>query len=382
MEDMNLHNQSFFPSKMELSAKKNGVSGLMRVKDDEEFIEQSIDSCIEALDELVIVYNGCTDRSPEIIKKKALQYKGKIKYYEYKPIVYANNLSKEEYEFIKAQPSDSPHLLANYYNFGLSKVSYKYVMKIDADQVYFTERLIEVCNAYRATKKVFIGFIEFCCFVYFYVALQLFKRTSIDVLFKKRAVFQRYKKCLLKLITNYKIPVFLSGYNLLYNNGVWYSSLGKFIPDSVNVLPPYNGVSDHMIFRITEKTYFIPFEQSQYTQLNSYKYSVIELFKGVRFSFPYGFMWFHLNACRKRIYEHQVVNLKKNREAFIPIGKFLDTPFNQLNCTDDMRILPRQSRCLYRYLHDSNIREDGEYIVNFISQYYINQRNFVLLKEI
>ena len=381
MGEMRLCDRLPYFSKMCFANKKHGVSGLMRVKDDEEFIEQSIDSCIDALDELVIVYNGCTDKSPEIIRKKALQYGGKIKYYEYKPIVYANNLSQEEYEFIKNQPLDSPHLLANYYNFGLSKTEYKYVVKIDADQIYFTEKLVEVCDAYRATKKVLIGFIEICCFVYFYISLQVFKRTSLDILFKKKIIYQKYKRCLLKFIINHKIPIFLSGYNLLYCDGGWHSSLGKFIHSNVNVLPPYNGVSDHMIFRVTEKTYFTPFEQSQYAELNSYKYSVIELFKGVRLAFPYGFMWFHLNACRKRIYEQQLVNYRKNGEAFISINKFLNIPFANLNCTDDIKILSRQSRCLYQYLHDASSHEEHDYIIGFISQYYIDQRNFVLLKK-
>lgn len=44
----------------------NGVSGIMRVKNYAAFIEASIDSCINALDELIIVYNDCSDNSPEL----------------------------------------------------------------------------------------------------------------------------------------------------------------------------------------------------------------------------------------------------------------------------------------------------------------------------
>ena len=98
----------------------NGVSGIMRVKNDAEFIEASIDSCIEALDELIIVYNDCSDSSPELIYKKQKQYPEKIKVYEYSHKIYSINLTKEEYEYAKSLPSDSPHLLCNYYNFALS----------------------------------------------------------------------------------------------------------------------------------------------------------------------------------------------------------------------------------------------------------------------
>ena len=70
---------------------RSGVSGIMRVKNDAEFIEASIDSCINALDELVIVYNDCSDNSPELIYKKQMQYPDKIKVYEYKHKIYLSS---------------------------------------------------------------------------------------------------------------------------------------------------------------------------------------------------------------------------------------------------------------------------------------------------
>ena len=47
-----------------------GVSGIMRVKNDAQFVQQSIDSCIDALDELIIVYNDCMDNSADLIFEK------------------------------------------------------------------------------------------------------------------------------------------------------------------------------------------------------------------------------------------------------------------------------------------------------------------------
>lgn len=43
--------------------------------------------------------------------------------------------------------TNSIHSLANYYNFGYTKIKYKYYMKIDADQIYFTEKLLETRKA-------------------------------------------------------------------------------------------------------------------------------------------------------------------------------------------------------------------------------------------
>ena len=41
----------------------------MRVKNDGQFIERCIESCIDALDELIVVHNDCTDNSVAEIDK-------------------------------------------------------------------------------------------------------------------------------------------------------------------------------------------------------------------------------------------------------------------------------------------------------------------------
>lgn len=72
-----------------------GVSGFLRVKNDAEFLKASIESCLPALDELIIVYNDCSDDSPNIINSLAKQYPCKIKAFEYHPKIYSHNLSKQ-----------------------------------------------------------------------------------------------------------------------------------------------------------------------------------------------------------------------------------------------------------------------------------------------
>ena len=52
------------------------------------------------------------------------------------------------------------HLLANYYNYTLSKAQYRYAMKIDADQIYFTDKLKAFCDLYRCKEKVAISLSE------------------------------------------------------------------------------------------------------------------------------------------------------------------------------------------------------------------------------
>ena len=64
---------------MEQRILKDGLSGFIRAKNEAQFIEACIDSCIDALDELIIVYNDCTDETPEIVERKRKQYPDKIK---------------------------------------------------------------------------------------------------------------------------------------------------------------------------------------------------------------------------------------------------------------------------------------------------------------
>ena len=39
------------------------VAGIMRVRNEGNFIHDCVESCIDALDELIVVYNDCTDNS-------------------------------------------------------------------------------------------------------------------------------------------------------------------------------------------------------------------------------------------------------------------------------------------------------------------------------
>lgn len=60
--------------------KKDGLSGLIRTRNEAKLLGPCIDSCIGALDELVVVYNDCTDNTEEILKEKQKQYPDKLKY--------------------------------------------------------------------------------------------------------------------------------------------------------------------------------------------------------------------------------------------------------------------------------------------------------------
>ena len=81
--------------------RKKGISGILRVKNDAEFLQICIESCIDALDELIIVYNDCSDNSPQLLKNIAQKYSNKIKLYNYLPHIKSHALTENEYLNLK-----------------------------------------------------------------------------------------------------------------------------------------------------------------------------------------------------------------------------------------------------------------------------------------
>lgn len=333
---------------------KHGVSGIMRVKNDAEFLESSILSCIDALDELIIVYNDCSDNSPHIIEKMRQQYPHKIKVYEYKYKVYSVNLTKEEYLYAKSLPIDSPHLLCNYYNFALSKVSYDHALKIDADQIYFSERLKFWCNTFHNTQKFSLKVIT-GCIVWLYIrffnklnkltnhVFPLMGKSILQNLLSDYYIFVKYK------VTKGNSCISLSGINVFYNKD-WFVSLGK-TNELINILPPYNGTGDHLIFKVSNDTYYMPWDSQSYNIQRSDKYSLIESFSYHKRIFSVGTCWFHLNAMRSNIYDKVKSAQVKYPKSFIKIKDFFQADYDKyINYRIDNKMANTESKSLFQFL--------------------------------
>lgn len=133
----------------DINSRKDGVSGFIRCKNEEEFIEQVIHSWLENSDdfnvgflsELVVVYNDCSDKTEEILKNLLKIYPNKLKIYHYIPKVFAQGT--KEY---KDLPSNDYQSLVNYYNFALSKTTYKWAVKIDGDIILEPSKANEIKN--------------------------------------------------------------------------------------------------------------------------------------------------------------------------------------------------------------------------------------------
>lgn len=308
-----------------------GVSGLMRVKNDGVFVAASIDSCIDALDELVIVYDDSEDNTEEVIKRKREEYPDKIKIYYYEPKIMSHNLSDTEIERLEKIPEDSPQLLSSYYNWTMSKASYRYAFKIDADQIYFSSKLKMICDLYRSSNKQRIFLSEHICYFIFLVIRRLSPNLPISLisilsrsLFKKNAahLIQSY---VFKRIKNDKIISSFSGINLFYYKEL-YVPMGKF---DDGIQPPTNGSGDHIFFMPNSHDKYVPWPQKEY-------HRVIEVFSpSSRMYFGGGFLWLHLNAMRDSIYERNIVKYKNHT---LKINQFLSQDFFDLKRKYDFKI--------------------------------------------
>lgn len=104
-------------------ARPQGISAIVRVKDEEEWIEPCLRSVADAVDELIVVDNGSTDRSPDILNALARQFASKMKLF-FRP--------GEEFVAIS--------------NFGLAQTHYRWILKWDADFVAYTSGPRSIAN--------------------------------------------------------------------------------------------------------------------------------------------------------------------------------------------------------------------------------------------
>lgn len=336
-----------------------GVTGIMRVKNDAEFVSTSIESCIEALDELVVVYNDCTDNSAEVIEMMRQKYPSKIKVYEYPYKVFGAGLTQKEYEYAKNLPDDSPALLCNYYNYALSKVNCDYAMKVDADQIYFSGKLKKCCDLVRNGERLEGNILIGAAFHYYFLAyrflcMKLKRRLPIMPNWLAGFAKPHYESYAIDQLRKGTACLSFSGVNVFYDNG-WNVSMG-LKNEEMNVLPPFNGETDHLLFKVSDKTYYRRFDMEYYNMISNSSYSLIE-----EFVHPYrpmfmGFCWFHMNAMRSR-FKKQVLSVKQsNPEAFERIDTFLKYNYRTVERKADKRIHSLYQRVLFSYIYNADKR--------------------------
>ena len=98
-----------------------GLSGFIRARNEGDYIYQVIESWLHLLDEIIVVFNDCTDNTEDELKRAINEFGDRIRVFKYGPKVYPA-LSKQHFEL----PENSVNSLVSYCNFALSKTTRKW----------------------------------------------------------------------------------------------------------------------------------------------------------------------------------------------------------------------------------------------------------------
>ncbi|KLI17100.1 glycosyltransferase [Brachyspira hyodysenteriae] len=273
-----------------------GISGHLRVKDEAMSLAECIDSCINALDELIITYNKSTDNTEEILKEYKNKYPDKIRIYYYAP----NLIKYDKDEYITKY--SELHYLYNYYNFGYVKIKYRYYMKIDADQVYFTKKLLDIreallidINDKRNIDTKILSFLKIDKIAWYipikklrntfrsYFIKKIFNKDIIPEMFAYEYLFS-FKELIIynriKSVDDFSLE--LGGFNTIINNDELLLYTDDFI---------FNGcVGDHNIWK----------PDSNY-KYQLYTANGLEIINKLRPTVIIGFCWIHFGFIKRRI---------------------------------------------------------------------------------
>lgn len=114
----------------------NKITAYIRLYNEEKTIIPCLNSIDNLFDEIIIIYSEIDDLSLKLIDKYISNYaKTNITIFKYPHKVYPQESKKYLSNF------DYKNSLASYYDYGLKKIKTKYWMKIDADQIYFSDKL-------------------------------------------------------------------------------------------------------------------------------------------------------------------------------------------------------------------------------------------------
>jgi len=155
----------FEPSHLHVNDREPGISAFMRIRNGEDFLELTIRSHIDCFDEIVAVYNDCTDKTPAILRRLQQEFgTDKLRVIHYVDPVFPPGSDGHAHT-----PSDSPSSLVNYYNFALAATRYTHATKLDDDHLAIADSLKKVTDSIRADKT---GHRRMRCFS----GLNLFRR--------------------------------------------------------------------------------------------------------------------------------------------------------------------------------------------------------------
>ena len=135
---------SFKPTDLACDQRAAGISAFMRIRNGQDFLEATVRSHIEHFDEVVALYNQCTDATADILLRLRQEFPHKLRV-----IHYVDRVHPPGSEGHAATPPGSPNSLVNYYNAALAATRFAIATKLDDDHLAIAESTRELTQALR-----------------------------------------------------------------------------------------------------------------------------------------------------------------------------------------------------------------------------------------
>ncbi|WP_114287430.1 glycosyltransferase [Candidatus Halocynthiibacter alkanivorans] len=137
----------FDPGALAQSRRKRGISAFIRIRNGADFLESTIRSHIGHFDEIVAVYNQCTDNTADILGRLVQEFGPRLRVFHY-----IDRVHPPGSEAHAKTPSHSPGSMVNYSNFALAQTRHQIVTKLDDDHLAMPAPLSTLCKELRAGR--------------------------------------------------------------------------------------------------------------------------------------------------------------------------------------------------------------------------------------
>ena len=135
----------FRPEDLRPATRAPGISAFMRVRNGADFLEATVRSHLSHFDEIVIVYNQCSDATPDILARLRVEFGNRVRTFHYRPRVFAPGSIGHARE-----PADSPASFVNMSNFALVQTRFRVAVKLDDDHLALSGRLQRLTEHIRS----------------------------------------------------------------------------------------------------------------------------------------------------------------------------------------------------------------------------------------
>ncbi len=115
-----------------------GLSGLVRLRDEQAWARLALESFVDWCDELVVVLNCCSDSTPEIVDDFRARHPDKTRVYVYPHEIWPMGPGHDDC------PEGDPRASAALYNFTQGKSKRTHVVKLDGDMVMMDWAGVEI----------------------------------------------------------------------------------------------------------------------------------------------------------------------------------------------------------------------------------------------